>query len=378
MTHPQPAAQGRNDTIVFRCIPVRQPIGDFYIGTIASSDLVEIAKADIRRIVEGTPRDVEEFSGIQRPLSDNRVAELTEYVTHVDASFPTSIILHIPSKYADFNEGPAAMSVRRVPDAAQIIDGQHRIAGLRDYKGPTFELNVAIFVDMDPEEQALLFATINLKQTKVGKSLAYDLFDFARSRSPQKTAHNIARLLNATQGSPFYHRIKILGRATAGRDETLTQAAFVDRLLPLITANAAADRDTIKRGKSLPAATAAEQHRMIFRERFRLENDAEIAKTIWNFFEAVATRWPRAWGEVRQGHVLNRTTGFAALVRLVPDAYNLLGGPEAVWDVGEVLPLLQRVTLGDDDFTRERYLPGTTGEGKLYEELSAGIRGAAR
>jgi DGQHR domain-containing protein len=76
------------------------------------------------------------------------------------------------------------MKVDRSKNVAKIIDGQHRIAGLEEYNGPEFELNVTIFVDMDLEDQALLFATINLKQTRVSKSLAYDLFEFATKVPP--------------------------------------------------------------------------------------------------------------------------------------------------------------------------------------------------
>jgi DGQHR domain-containing protein len=362
------------DAIVFRCIQVRQPIGAFYVGAIAAEDLLMIAKADIRRMMEGKARDVEEFSGIQRELSQSRIKELKEYVGHVDASFPTSIILHVSSAHAAYDDVKSVMAIDRLPDVAQILDGQHRIAGLRDYRGPAFELNAAIFVDMDPEEQALLFATINLKQTRVSKSLAYDLYDFARTRSPQKTAHNVARLLNTKDGSPFYRRIKILGEASKGREETLTQAAVVDRVLPLITHNAAADRDTIKRGHELPPTSEAEGYQLIFREMFRLNRDAEIARVLWDYFEAVAKRWPAAWDAVRPGHVLNRTTGFAAFMRLLPEAYRLARPQSGLPDTAMFSRLMSKVQLGNDDFNRERYLPGTSGVKQLHADLAEAIR----
>ena len=58
------------------------------------------------------------------------------------------------------------MRATRDANGAKILDGQHRIAGLKEYRGDRFELNVTVFVDMDLEELAMLFATINLKQTK--------------------------------------------------------------------------------------------------------------------------------------------------------------------------------------------------------------------
>ncbi len=276
--------------IVFPCIEIEQPIGIFYIGTIKASDLVAVSYADVRRIER---RDVEVLLGIQRPLSPARVNELRDYVRTVDASFPTSIILAIDSEHADYNEKSGLMTLERDEHVAKIIDGQHRIAGLEDYNGPPFNLNVTIFIDMDIEDQALLFATINLKQTKVSKSLAYDLFEFASTRSPQKTCHNIVKLLNSREGSPFKNKIKILGRATGKKEETLTQAAFVDRMMPYISTSPMKDRDLLKRGKRL-RISPEEENLPIFRTMFIEDKDAEIAKIIWNYFNAVGKRWPDA------------------------------------------------------------------------------------
>ena len=215
----------KNNRISFSCIKSSQPIGDFYVGVIDAEALIDISYADLRRL---KARDIEEFSGIQRPLSETRVAELQKYVNTVDASFPTGIILAISGSDAKFEKKNGMMHVTRRENVAKILDGQHRIAGLEEFRGDRFELSVTIFIDMDMEDQAMLFATINLKQTKVSKSLMYDLYDFAKTRSPQKTCHNIAKLLNSEPKSPFENKIKILGRATGKPHETLTQAAFVD------------------------------------------------------------------------------------------------------------------------------------------------------
>src|SRR5882762_10468420 len=91
----------------------------------------------------------------------------------------------------------------------------------------TFQLSVSVFVDIDMEDQAYIFSTVNLAQTKVNRSLAYDLFELANSPSPQKTCHNIAVALDTITVSPFHKRIKRLGSATPGRNsETITQATF--------------------------------------------------------------------------------------------------------------------------------------------------------
>jgi DGQHR domain-containing protein len=362
------------ESLQIPCIEIQQPIGKFYICAIDSRDLVNISFADRRRI-ENDERDIEVISGIQRPLAPKRVTELRKYVTSIDASFPTAIILAMNSADAVYNEEAHTMTIKNDANVAKIIDGQHRIEGLVGYKGEKFQLNITVFVGMDMEDQALMFATINLKQTPVGKSLAYDLYEFAETRSPQKSCHNIARLLNSREGSPFYQRIMILGTATGKPNETLTQAAFIDPLIKYITLNpitAMEDRDVLKRGRTLTEITpdVIRAKKLIFRNLFIQGRDAEIAKIVWNYFAAVEQRWPKAWELKRPGIVLNRTTGYRALMRFLPLAYLSLAR-DIVIPTAEFKAIFDRVKLNEDDFTPERFKPGTSGQSELYRKLQA-------
>lgn len=350
------------------CIEVTQPIGTFYIGSIDSGDVVRISYSDVRRIED---RDIEVLSGIERPLAMKRVIELRKYVKNVDASFPTGIILAIDSENAKYDADTHKMKIRRDSEVAKIIDGQHRIDGLKGYTGPKFQLNVTIFVDMDIEDQALLFATINLKQTPVGKSLAYDLFEFAKSRSPQKTCHNIAKLLNSKEGSPFHRRVMILGVATGHPTETITQAAFIDRLIVYVSSDPMTDRDRMKRRETIEPIDAAtiRVRKLIFRNMWIGDRDAEIARVVWNYFAAVAERWPKAWHFRQEGLILNRTTGFRALMRFLPIAYLSLGGLDTVVTQDAFASVFAKVKLDDDSFTPEEFKPGTSGQAELFRIL---------
>jgi len=359
---------GNGEYITFNCIKVGQPIGTFYIGAIDQRDLFQISYADVRRIED---RDLEKYLGIQRELSPNRVKEISEYVRTVDATFPTSIIIAVSSQDAHFDDEKMVMNIRRDTSVARIIDGQHRIAGLAEYQGDPFQLNVTVFVEMDMEDQAMVFATINLKQTKVNKSLAYDLMEFTSSRSPQKSCHNIAKLLNTKEGSPFRHRIKILGLASGRSEESLTQATFVDRLIPHITRNPMRDRDLLKRGEKPQKAVNEERRKVIFRNMFLDERDAEIAKIIWDYFKAVETRWPDAWPRTFQGNILNRTTGFAALMRYLRDAYLSQDQLDDLVSMDQFLAIFKRVELNDEDFNSQNYKTGSSGEARLFRDLLA-------
>ena len=306
---------------------VKQPIGRFYFGAIDHMDLVKISYSDIRRI-NSEQRDVESYLGIERPLRTNRVAELTDYVNTVDATFPSPIILAIAEEETDFEPESGVMRIRNRSDVAKILDGQHRIAGLEGFKGKRFDVLVTIFLEMDIEYQAMVFATINLEQTKVNKSLAYDLYAYATTRSPQKTCHNIVRLLNQREDSPFYNKIKVLGVA-GDRTETISQALFVDSLLPHISTNANKDRDDLRRGRKLESARHGDEFRLIFRNMFLEERDGAIARVLWNYFKSVERKWGKYWTDVIPGYVLNRTTGFRGLMQFLPYAYVDVGGPNS-------------------------------------------------
>jgi DGQHR domain-containing protein len=382
-----------NNPIKCECFEVVQPVGSFYMAKISHRDLIKITHVDVRRI-EKEERDVERVLGIQRPLSKARVAEIGAYVNTMDANFPTSIILAIDTFVkkgeeteragADedeekkiqnifYNKGTRQLEVRSDERVAKVLDGQHRIEGLRALKpeNEPFDLPVTIFVDPDIEQQALIFATINKTQTKVNKSLVYDLFELAKSRSPEKTCHNIAIVLNHKPDSPFRNKIKILGTADDAAMETLTQATFVEALLKYISKHPMQDRDFLKRnpGKMLPDISSNEKAQLFLFDWFREGEDAKIAKLMLNFFSAVQKRWPTAWDSF--GFVLNRTTGYLGLMRFFKDVSLHLGINTEIPTIEQFRQIFNRVKLEDRDFSKERFIPGTTGQRDLYQKILA-------
>ena len=86
----------------------------------------------------------------------------------------------------------------------EIIDGQHRINGLKESGlASKFSLPVVFMVDLDSYQKAYVFSVINSKQVSVPSSLIYDLFALSKNRSPFKTCHEITRALNRSENSPF-------------------------------------------------------------------------------------------------------------------------------------------------------------------------------
>ncbi len=362
------------DKLVLDCLEILQPIGKYYLTVINHQDLIKISQADIRRLEKGK-RELVEYTGIQRPLQKNRVKDIGKYVNLIDATFPTNIILAISSENASYDASQKILTIEHEDNVAKILDGQHRIAGLKFFKDTEtkFELTVAIFIDLDIEDQAQVFATINKTQTKVNKSLVADLYAFAKSRSPQRTAHVIARALNQKDGSPFKDKIKILGSAEDAEKETITQATFVDSLLKYISSDPLGDRDVYRRGKELSPVSGHEAQRYFFRNFFIYKLDSDIAQVLMNYFSAVRRKWPTAWNEVIPNMILNRSTGFIALMRLLRNIY-----PDfqalSIPSTDNFYKYFEDIDVQDDYFSKDEFFPGSTGQGKLTNFFKENIK----
>lgn len=367
--------------IVVAALKVRQPIGDIYLCSIDSKTLQKITFFDVRRVLE-EDRDVEAYLGIQRPLNSFRVDELKKYVNFGDATFPTSIILAIDdSDFVEFDEENKELKLSNtkigedepkiaIANLCRVIDGQHRIAGLEAFKGASFDVMVALFVGIDISDQGYIFATVNLEQTKVRKSLAFDLFELAQSRSPYKTCHNVAVALDSVVESPFYRRIKRLGTGRDGnKNETITQSTFVDALCRYISGDPKVDRDIILRGQKLPLVGGDTLQKLCLRNLFIEEQDLLIASLVQNYFEAVKKRWPQAWDSFEVGNMLNKTNGFRALMSIFGKVYTSIAKPSNVVEVKQFLDVFKLSSLQDKDFTVAEFPPGGAGEGKLRKKL---------
>jgi DGQHR domain-containing protein len=211
---------------------------------------------------------------------------------------------------------------------------------------------------------------VNLTQTKVNKSLVYDLFDLAKTRSPQKTCHNIAVALDQGKRSPFFQRIKRLGQATPGRkSETLTQATVVEGLIGYISKDVILDRDLYLKGKLPGKATGKAEYELIFRNMFIEEHDLLILDVVWNYFTAVQERWPTAWAAAATGSIFSKTNGYRALMRLLRPIYLSLTNPGGVPSTQEFRTVLDRSVLEDAVFTVDNFPPGTSGEALMFNTL---------
>ena len=350
-----------------------QPIGQFFVGVIPASILRKIAHEDIRRLEDKSAR---KHIGLERPLSKDRVGEIEKYIGTVDATFPNSIIVSMNSTdVEEINKEENTLTIKLKANTATLIDGLHRLAGFNAENWNDFELIVSIFFDLEEEDKALIFSTINLKQTKVTKSLVYDLFDLATTRSPLKTCHEVAKTLNYGT-SPFFHRIKLLGNNPKWEDDVviykgiLTQGTFVESLVRLISKDSTTDRDNIKRGLAVERFPNEIANGLVFRGFFANNKDEAITKVMLNYFETIEQIFPVAWNS--KDNPLPRTIGYIALMKILTELCKIglsLREPTLEKDFFETYINKAK----DLTFSFSKYSPSGAGEGLLYKDLYSAI-----
>ncbi len=155
----------------------------------------------------------EEQGSVQRVLSQRRVAAIKQFILKGNRFFNTFIL-----NWTDSQTSPTFADVRAsipiVRRAAQVIDGQHRLAGLEaamreDGSIGTQMILVSLCVGLSTAEAARIFLNINSEQKPVPKSLIIDLFGEVEPDPDHhiNRAKDIADELNENLDSPFYKTI---------------------------------------------------------------------------------------------------------------------------------------------------------------------------
>ena len=295
--------------ITINYIEVQQPIGTFYLCCIPASTLIKIVRVNARS--QGA-------DGVQRDMSKSRIKSIGDYCSDPDAVFPTPIVVSV-DKSADvlLDESNHRINFSEDSCIGEVIDGQHRLWGIEKSEYiSSFNLPVVLMFDLTIEEKAYVFSTINSNQTKVPPSLIFDLFDVSNLRSPNKTVHHIARVMNCSIESPFYNRLKMLGKKEQSqKNATLSQGTFAKTILMLISKDPNEDARLIKRGLKLNP-----NDKLIFRQYFIEEKDEIIIKILLNCFNALKNIFHDEWSEP-QNNILWKTTGFRAIIYALPSLY---------------------------------------------------------
>jgi DGQHR domain-containing protein len=196
----------------------------------------------------------EDGPGFQRLLNQGRAKRLTEYLldghAEGDAFLPTSIFL-ATNKDIPFNSlsNTITFDIKDV-GPFNVVDGQHRIAGLvgAAEKNPElldFELPVNIAVGLDDVSQMCHFLIVNTTQRSVDKAVEQqivarltgmveieDMPTIPRwirrqvEKGEDARALGIANYLNTDPNSPWLNKIKMANEESG--DSTINQKSFVN------------------------------------------------------------------------------------------------------------------------------------------------------
>ena len=294
-------------------LEVVQPIGTFFVSVIDAETLIQITEVRHRS---------EHQDSVQRDLSKKRVKDISQYCSDPDATFPTSIVVSLDLNGAyKLNFEDKKISINTNGKIGEIIDGQHRINGIKQSgMASNFSLPVVLMLDLDAYQKAYVFSIINSKQTSVPSSLIYDLFALSDNRSPFKTCHEITRGLNRAENSPFYNRLKMLGKKEDGQNlATISQGTFVKYLLELISRDPEQDTRDIKRNIDLD-----HDNKCSLRFLFIREKDDVIMKIILNIFSAVQSAFSKEWEDPKSS-ILSKPIGIGAILKLANEVLIPLG-----------------------------------------------------
>lgn len=205
-----------------------------YTLVMTVKDLANISYVAIRG------KDNEE-GAVQRLLNRQRIASIKNYVLDNNLFVNTFVINwtyteRLPVITDDTIDMPILYG------AAQLIDGQHRLEGIKAAIAEKPELAdktiiVSLAINLATKDAAKIFLNINSEQKPVPKSLIYDLYgvtDEDRNYAINR-AEDIARILNESPDSPFYNVIKYPGMPR-GRGK-LDLSTVVTALKPYVDHN---------------------------------------------------------------------------------------------------------------------------------------------
>lgn len=194
-----------------KMLPIKMGDIDAYVFSMKVKDL------DFIQYVARRGQD-DEKGAVQRMLSTVRLKSIEEYILKGNI-FYTPFLINWTNREVRVNIEDDNIKIPLVASSAQILDGQHRIAGLERAmkKDPNIgekDILVILTDGLETEDAAKIFLNINTEQRPVQKSLIYDLFGLLNQNDPDMPivrANDIVSFLNDTSDSPYYNLVKMPG-----------------------------------------------------------------------------------------------------------------------------------------------------------------------
>ena len=160
-----------------------------------------------------------EQGAVQRILNKRRIDDIKNFILEGNLFVNTFII-----NWTDNTDEPKikkeTLNIPLDGRRAQVLDGQHRISGLKEAIQSKTEIGekyilVSMALHLSTPEAASIFLNINSEQKPVPKSLIYDLFGeaFSDKEHAVNRASDIVKFLNKDESSPYFQMIKYPGNA---------------------------------------------------------------------------------------------------------------------------------------------------------------------
>lgn len=340
-------------------VEVHQKSNSFFLAKIKAKDFIEVftvrpAEYDLEKhtsLANSFPEESEYYNHLisedterinhkdfQRDPNSERISKIQKFINNEEYSFfPNTIIANCEllneienfeidedSSETEFLEkqnkpenacffsrknGQCFLYIPYKANVVLVIDGQHRLEGLKlvsEEIQDDFELIISFLIGFDRSIIAKQFYTINYEQKSVNKSLLYQLTgEFSRDLDELTFMHNAVKLLNELKDSPFYGRVKMLGKAPKNstleikEKLSISQAFLIDSTIRFVSKNA--------KNSSLPP---------IFLKYFLNQDEhIHIIRVLARYFNAVS-RIKADWNNPKES-ILSKGMGVTALLRVL-------------------------------------------------------------
>ncbi len=218
---------------------VRQKEGTFFFVSYKAPDLLAKVKFISRYHLEGETIEAEApaaddevgsfIAGIersegafQRQLNRRKVSAIVNFFETAASQpmIPGAVLLFTDErlKFEPLGEYKAMGNLREPEGKFLIIDGQHRVAGLRFFaqkharEADAIEVPCLIFDGRSGDFATEMFVIINSTHTRINKSHLVDLYEKVSWESPEKKfAAKVVNLLYESEDSPLRYKINRLG-----------------------------------------------------------------------------------------------------------------------------------------------------------------------
>jgi DGQHR domain-containing protein len=280
--------------------------------------------ADVSTVSRIHRDDDGQIGGYQRPEVLRHVKAIRDYLESPGALMPNAIVIAFDSRVR-FEPAPTVKATANtaagsivIPASEQgasnapgwVVDGQQRVAALRDAQLANFPVPVVAFITDDLREQRAQFILVNSTKP-LPKGLIHELLPDTQGHLPlallrKRYPSKLLSLLNLLPNSPMAGAIKT---------PTMPDGRIRDNSVLKMIENSITDGALYR-----------------YRDPQNGEGDTgQMLKVLWNFWGAVAAIWPEAWelpprksrlthgaGIVSLGYVMDEITEVCSAGSTVP------------------------------------------------------------